>query len=252
MCRAFASPALSISQFWSGRRGHIRTPVHHGLNSAVVIGAMSCSASRKAETQVSWGLARQTRDSAVPGSTRACAASNPRHDEVPSPHPNVRRFARQVCADFWCLHISSGSVVPCSAAVGRSSDEKPWRHLRHSVLVYHPYTAQYVGKLKSSPLAPEPANLNPCATSGCRTPTRSNPNIAKHPDAGMALSAACKHALVSFRKTPIDARSSTNYRLEPKTGRKRQSMCRTLCPLTWYGQVHSSRKIPRAKSRFDT
>jgi tricorn protease len=30
-----------------------------------------------------------------------------RHDEVPSPHPDVRRFARQVCADFWYLHISS-------------------------------------------------------------------------------------------------------------------------------------------------
>ncbi len=29
-----------------------------------------------------------------------------RHDEVPSPHPDVRRFARQVCADFWYLHIS--------------------------------------------------------------------------------------------------------------------------------------------------
>jgi WD40 repeat protein len=28
-----------------------------------------------------------------------------RHDEVPSPHPDVRRFARQVCADFWYLHI---------------------------------------------------------------------------------------------------------------------------------------------------
>jgi hypothetical protein len=28
-----------------------------------------------------------------------------RPDEVPSPHPDVRRFARQVCADFWCLHI---------------------------------------------------------------------------------------------------------------------------------------------------
>jgi RHS repeat-associated protein len=34
------------------------------------------------------------------------SAGSIRPDEVPSPHPDVRRFARQVCADFWCLHIS--------------------------------------------------------------------------------------------------------------------------------------------------
>jgi transposase len=34
-----------------------------------------------------------------------------RPDEVPSPHPDVRRFARQVCADFWCLHISAWAGV---------------------------------------------------------------------------------------------------------------------------------------------
>jgi transposase len=33
-----------------------------------------------------------------------------RHDEVPSPHPDVRRFARQVCADFWYLHISDNTL----------------------------------------------------------------------------------------------------------------------------------------------
>jgi hypothetical protein len=38
-------------------------------------------------------------------------ASRIRPDEVPSPHPDVRRFARQVCADFWCLHISCATVL---------------------------------------------------------------------------------------------------------------------------------------------
>ncbi len=41
--------------------------------------------------------------------------SDIRHDEVPSPHPDVRRFARQVCADFWYLHIS----IDVPAVTGR-------------------------------------------------------------------------------------------------------------------------------------